>query len=119
MYTYRVEKVVRVIDGDTVELLIDLGFNTLTKQKIRLRAIDAPEIRGPERLEGLKSKEYLEHLLNDDDVEQLYVETVKDKQGKYGRYLCTISAKKKDTSIEVLINNQMVIDGYAEWSNYR
>ena len=119
MYTYRVEKVIRVIDGDTVELLIDLGFNTLTQQKIRLRAIDAPEIRGPEREEGLKSKTYLEYLLNNNDVEQLYVETVKDKQGKYGRYLCTISAKKKDASIEVLINNQMVIDGYAEWSKYR
>lgn len=118
MYTYRVEEVVRVIDGDTVELLIDLGFNTLTKQKVRLRAINAPEIRGPEKEKGVQSKEHLYTLLHSYDVDTLYVETIKDKQGKYGRYLCTIFAKQKDTSTEVIINNQMVIDGFAEWSNY-
>lgn len=119
MYTYRVEEVVRVIDGDTVELVIDLGFSTFVKEKIRLRSIDAPEIRGPEKEMGVQSKEHLYDLLHSHDVETLYVETVKDKKGKYGRYLCTILAKKKGLSIEVLINNQMVIDGFAEWSNYK
>lgn len=62
-YTYRA-KVERIIDGDTIVVSIDLGFDAwLHHQSIRLEGVDTPEIRGPERPEGLVAKEFVEGLL--------------------------------------------------------
>ncbi len=119
MFSYRVEKVLRVIDGDTVELLVDLGFHTFTKQKVRLRGIDAPEIRGPEKEKGLKAKQFLEELLNKEEIESIYVETVKDKQGKFGRYVCTLFLKLETQSTEIIVNTELVINNHAKWRSYR
>jgi micrococcal nuclease len=87
-YTYRAV-VVRVIDGDTVVLDIDLGFDTwLHNKHIRLLGVDAPEIRGAERAEGLKWKARLEAQLP--TGAEVILQSTKDKSDKYGRYLGTL-----------------------------
>lgn len=84
-YTYRAN-IVRIIDGDTAVVDIDLGFNTwILKQHIRLRDVQAPEIRGAEREEGLKWKAKLEKLLPAGI--EIILESFKDKSDKYGRWV--------------------------------
>lgn len=86
MYEYRV-KIIKVVDGDTVDVDIDLGFGVwLNKQRIRLYGIDAPESRTrdlDEKRYGLKAKEWLKERLSDGAV----LKTRLDKKGKYGRIL--------------------------------
>ena len=62
-------EVVRVVDGDTIRLRVDLGFNTQVTQNFRLWGIDAPELRGDERVDGLKAKEFLSSIVSDRDWE--------------------------------------------------
>ena len=93
-YVYRAV-VVRVVDGDTVDADIDLGFSTYTRQRLRLAGINAPEVRGGERVEGEAAKQWLiDRLRNVDWV--VTVETQKDRQGKYGRYLATLHDDRGD-----------------------
>lgn len=96
----------RIIDGDTVVLKIDLGLNVSVTEPCRLKGINAPEIRGLERPEGLESKAFLEWLL--DGPSDFACQTYKDRTGKYGRYLVDLYAD------EVCVNEAMVAEGYAE-----
>ena len=88
MYEYRCE-VVRVIDGDTVDVDIDLGFGVwMKKQRIRMYGIDTPESRTrdlEEKKYGLAAKEFLTGML--DDEAGIILKTHKDKEGKFGRIL--------------------------------
>jgi|TARA_B110000908_G_scaffold171988_1_gene236932 micrococcal nuclease len=108
MYEYRCT-VVKIIDGDTVDVDIDLGFGVwLKKERIRLFGIDTPESRTrdlEEKKYGLKAKEYLTNMLNDEGGIRL--KTRKDKEGKYGRILGELwrSTNFADQSI-----NQYLID---------
>ena len=87
MYEYKCT-VVKVVDGDTVDVDIDLGFGVwMRKQRIRMYGIDAPESRTSNRLEkryGIASKKYLIGMLDD---KELILKTHKDAKGKYGRIL--------------------------------
>ena len=87
MYEYRC-KVVRIIDGDTVDVDIDLGFGVwLHKERVRLYGIDTPESRTrdlEEKKYGLAAKDFLTGMLDDD---QIILKTHKDKTGKFGRIL--------------------------------
>jgi micrococcal nuclease len=111
MYEYKV-KVVKVIDGDTIDVDIDLGFNTtLTKKRIRLYGIDTPESRTRDKEEkkrGLISKKYL--LLKCPIGE--YVTLKSHGVGKFGRILGELFEynKHEDT---VSINQEMCDEGYA------
>ncbi len=114
LYFYRAE-VVSVYDGDTCRVNIDLGFNTMLKnEKIRLSGINAPELRGSEREEGLKSRDYLRTLILG---KQIYLETEKDKKGKYGRYLGTIWVVNESGLYEN-VNEKLVKNGYAIHKKY-
>ena len=88
MYEYRC-KIVKVIDGDTVDVDIDLGFGVWMKnQRIRMYGIDAPESRTSNQTEkqyGVASKRFLEGMC--DDKNGLVLRTHKDKKGKFGRIL--------------------------------
>ena len=107
MYSYKFN-VVRVVDGDTVDVQIDLGFNTFTRQRVRLSGIDAPEIRGePDEVEeiGRQATQWLTDRLTDSEA-TLWLESQKG-QGKYGRYLVTLYDH------DMNINQQMVDLGLA------
>ena len=88
MYEYRIE-IVKVIDGDTVDVNIDLGFGVwMKKQRIRLYGIDTPESRTrdlEEKKYGLAAKAFLTGML--DDEAGIILKTYKDKEGKFGRIL--------------------------------
>ena len=82
MYEYKIKEVVRVVDGDTVDILIDLGFDLTKKERVRLAGIDTPESRTKDLEEkelGLEAKDFLERRLS--ECEKLWVATEKD--GKY------------------------------------
>ena len=88
MYHYKA-KLVRVIDGDTIDVDIDLGFGVwMRNQRIRMYGIDAPESRTSnqtEKVYGVASKRFLEGMC--DDKNGLVLRTHKDKKGKFGRIL--------------------------------
>ena len=88
MYEYRC-KVVHIVDGDTVDVDIDLGFGVwMKKQRIRLYGIDTPESRTrdlEEKKYGLAAKKFLTGML--DDEASITLKTHKDKEGKFGRIL--------------------------------
>ena len=109
MYTYQAH-VTKVYDGDTITVDIDLGLNVWVRnEKVRLYGINAPEVRGKERPKGLLSRDHLRKLVMDKDI---IIETIKDKKGKYGRYLGAIMLGK------VNICQQMVTDGHAIYKEY-
>ena len=104
MYEYRAF-VRKVYDGDTVTVDIDLGFDVVLKaQKIRLTKINAPEVRGKERPEGLKSRDALRSKVGNKWVK---IKTQKDKKGKYGRWLGEIWID------EVCVNDWLIQEGHA------
>ena len=86
MYEYKVKEVVKVVDGDTIDVVIDLGFDLFKKERVRLAGIDTPESRTrdlEEKKLGLEAKKYLEiHLQG---ANEIIIQTEKD--GKYGRML--------------------------------
>ena len=88
MYEYRC-KVVKIIDGDTVDVDIDLGFGVwLKKERIRMYGIDTPESRTrdlEEKKYGNAAKEFITNMLNDEGG--IVLKTRKDAEGKYGRIL--------------------------------
>ena len=111
MYTYFVKSVDRVVDGDTVDISIDLGFDLTKKERVRLAGIDTPETRTKDMKEqelGYEAKEFLQiHLMK---ASKLTVKTEKD--GKYGRMLGWLYKTEEDN---LSINELMVNEGYA-WS---
>lgn len=89
MYQYKA-KITRIIDGDTVDCDIDLGFKViLAKQRIRLYGIDTPESRTRDKVEkkyGLLAKKFLVEFVEAEDY-QITIETSKGGRGKFGRIL--------------------------------
>jgi micrococcal nuclease len=109
MYTYKY-KVTRVIDGDTIEGIVELGFDASIKLRVRLADVDTPEIFRPkseaERSLGLKATKFVENqVLN----KQVILKTIKDKKGKYGRYIGYIYQNlESDKSLnELLVENKL------------
>ena len=115
MYKYRA-KLRRVIDGDTVDVTVDLGFSIMYDCRIRLKGINAPESRTKdlkEKVKGIAAKERLHELLED---EELIIRTHLDKKGKYGRILGIIYTPCNpwlSSDDEVCINQVMVNEGHA------
>jgi micrococcal nuclease len=109
MYEYK-GYVRKVYDGDTITVDIDLGFGvSLKKQKLRLLRLNAPEVRGEQRPQGLKSRDALRALIGNKWV---IIKTTKDKKGKYGRWLADVYINENDTQINV--NSWLITEGYAE-----
>lgn len=107
-YTYKATAV-RVIDGDTVVLDVDLGFDVTKRMTFRLHGIDAPEMRTKA---GKEAAEHLACLLLTSPMLGLIVRSIKDKTDKYGRYLGIISIN--DPSIVETVNAMMLRDGHAK-----
>ena len=111
MYEYYVRKVENVVDGDTIDVLIDLGFDILFASRVRLAGIDTPESRTKDLKEktlGLESKEYLKKHLK--DAKSVVIKTEKmDSSEKYGRILGWVYVNGDTVSL----NDKMINDGYA------
>ena len=111
MYEYFVREVKNVVDGDTIDVLIDLGFDILFESRVRLAGIDTPESRTTDKAEkalGLEAKEYLKKQLK--DAKSVVIRTEKmDSSEKYGRILGWVYVNGESDSV----NNKMIKDGYA------
>ena len=109
MYNYKVKKINRVIDGDTVDLDIDLGFSITVSHRVRLKGVDAAETRTldlEEKEKGLAAKAWLEEQLSREG--EWIIETY--KEDKYGRILGTLYL----VGDPVTINERMLNEGIAE-----
>ena len=109
MYTYKA-KLDRVVDGDTVDAYIDLGFDISVHKRIRLAGIDSPESRTrdlEEKARGLAAKDRLIDLLKDGKF------TLESKEvGKYGRVLGVLLVDDANNNF-ININKTLVEEGYA------
>lgn len=114
MYTYRIKEIVKIYDGDTITVVIDLGFNTTRLEILRLASLNTPEIRGDERPAGLESRDWLRDRLNYamENNQEFIIKTEKDHKGKYGRYIATLFVDG------VNINEQLISEGLAEYREY-
>ena len=108
MYQYKIKKITKIVDGDTVDLDIDLGFNVTISHRIRLKDIDAPETRTTnleEKKRGLEAKVWLEEQLSREG--EWIIETT--KEDKYGRMLGTLYLIGEP----VTVNEKMLNEGIA------
>lgn len=117
MFDYKAV-VERVVDGDTIKVLIDLGFGITYKETVRFADIDAYETslrRGTTEAQkqiGLEGKEFLKELI---EGKEISLTTIKDR-GKYGRYVADVYIK--DGDVDISVNQQMVKKGYAVYKKY-
>jgi micrococcal nuclease len=111
MYEYRIKKVVKVVDGDTIDVEIDLGFNISYAQRVRLAGIDTPESRtkdAKEKALGLEVKDKLKKAI--DAAKDVVVKTeLPDSSEKYGRILGWVYLDGDTRSL----NEQLIDEGYA------
>jgi micrococcal nuclease len=111
MYEYFVKEVKNVVDGDTIDVIIDLGFDIMFFSRVRLAGIDTPESRTKDKDEkvlGLESKEYLKKYLK--DAKSVVIKTEKmNSSEKYGRILGWVYIDGNSESL----NDKMINDGYA------
>lgn len=115
VYFYKAN-VTRVIDGDTIECLVDLGFNISIKERFRLKNIDTPEIyfteHNDEYEKGIEAKNKVEELVLNKDV---IIES-SNETGSYNRYLinCFITDNFEEISVDNLLNTILLENGLAE-----
>ena len=114
MYHYKVNMALfeekMVYDGDTLRLYIDLGFSQFTLQKLRLSRINAPEMRVDSHNKGVCSRDFLRSLLKEakEKGKEVTVKTIKDRKGKYGRYLAELFFD------DLNVNDFMLLEGMAK-----
>lgn len=107
MYEYLIKNIIKVIDGDTVDVLIDLGFNVSIKERIRINRIDTPESNSKnvqERQLAIEAKEFVANWLVNQN--KLIIKTTKDD--KYGRMLGEIFNERSEC-----LNDLILQKGYA------
>ena len=117
MYEYRIKTVDKVVDGDTVDVTIDLGFDILHKTRVRLYGINAPESRTrdlEEKKRGLDAKGRLVELIMSCFMEDHYLVLKTKEKGKFGRYLgILIRRVEEGEETELDLNQQLVLEGHA------
>jgi len=102
-FTYNA-KVTRVVDGDTVVAVVDLGFSIKATMIFRLKGINTPELISATRDAAIRAKDYLAERVEGKDIT---IKTYKDRKEKYGRYLAELFVD------DVNINQQLIIEAYA------
>lgn len=120
MYEYRIKSVDRIVDGDTIDVTIDLGFDILHKTRVRLYGINTPEKRTKdleEKKRGYAASERLTELILSCFIEDHYLVLQTKEKGKYGRYLGILIRKvddaKEGENPELDLNQQLVLEGHA------
>jgi len=111
MFEYYVKKVTKVVDGDTIDVEIDLGFDISFSSRVRLAGIDTPESRTTDKMEkalGLEAKAYLKSQI--ESAKTVVIKTEKmDSSEKYGRILGWLFLDGSNISM----NEKMIEDGHA------
>jgi micrococcal nuclease len=111
MFEYYVKKIIKVVDGDTIDVDIDLGFDISFTSRVRLSGIDTPESRTLNKMEkalGLEAKAYLKNKIN--SAKNIVIKTEKiNSSEKYGRILGWLYLDNSAVSV----NEQMILNGYA------
>jgi len=114
MYEYSC-KVDRVVDGDTVDVVLDLGFDILFKSRVRLYGIDTPESRTrdlDEKARGKMAGAYLKEAV--DNGTKVVIETkLKDSRGKYGRVLGNVVVDGVNIN-EAMIENSLAVAYFGQ-----
>lgn len=107
LYQYKA-KLVRVVDGDTIDFEVDLGFHVKKDVRVRLVGVNTPEIYSvkkdsEEYQEGMKAKQFVENWIKDNEDKNGYVRlaTLKSKKGKYGRWLADVGS---------LVNENLLVE---------
>ena len=114
-YNFRVTSVDKVLDGDTIDVTIDLGFDLYKKERVRIAGVDTPEKRTrdlEEKALGLDATNWMKATLEDtiNGENELIIRTeLKGGVGKYGRLLGWLYVGESDISL----NEQMIDEGYA------
>ena len=114
-YNFRVTKIKKVLDGDTIDVVIDLGFDLTKTERVRIAGVDTPEKRTrnlEEKALGLDATNWLKGKLEETikGDEELIIRTeLKGGVGKYGRLLGWLYVGDSDLSL----NEQMITEGYA------
>jgi len=107
--------VLGVVDGDTVDLMVDLGFSVHHKIRVRLYGVNTPESRTKDAAEkemGLKAKEFTKDWLTNHKV--VFIKTIVDKNEKYGRVLAEIySSGDVGNPSTACLNKDIISAGYA------
>lgn len=110
-YIYRIKSIGRVVDGDTIDADIDLGFDISLTKRIRLAGIDTPESRttnAKEKALGIDAKNWLKHRL--EEAKDIIIRTqLPDSTEKYGRIIGNLYINDED----IPLNQQMITEGYA------
>ncbi len=107
--------VTSVYDGDTCTVDIDLGLSAWIRgEKLRLNRINAPELTGKDKPEGVKSRDFLKSKILGKEIT---IETIKDRREKYGRYLAEIWIEDKKGNY-TNINDLTVKEGFAVYKKY-
>jgi micrococcal nuclease len=110
-YIYRIRSIHKVVDGDTIDADIDLGFDISLTKRIRLAGVDTPESRTKDEYEkklGLESKEWLKKRC--ENAKDILIKTeLPDSTEKYGRIIGHLYINGEETSL----NTQMIAEGYA------
>ena len=112
MYEYSC-KVKRVVDGDTVDVVIDLGFDIHFATRVRLYGMDTPESRTrnkDEKVRGYMSKDFLEEWMEKDDV---IIRTRRDKKGKFGRVLGEMIVRGENIN-KLMIKECLAVEYYGQ-----
>jgi micrococcal nuclease len=123
MYEYEAE-VIRVVDGDTIDVKVDLGWKITIKDRLRFNRINAWEKTGKEKAKGIPAKEFVESKIPVGSVIKIQTH----KEGKYGRYIAEIfypefgDIQSKDVpTVEmkwVNLNDELVREGHARYQEY-
>jgi micrococcal nuclease len=119
MFEYKVNNVNRIIDGDTLELVIDLGFGIYRVEKVRLNRVDTPETsskNSEEKILGIEAKTYVENWVQ--NQKSIKIKTFKDD--KYGRILADIYGTNGECLNDLLIKNGFAweYDGTEKIKNF-
>jgi len=108
MYEYEAT-VLRVVDGDTFDLMVDLGLSTHVRVRVRLNRVNAWETRGPERQKGLRAARFVRKLMP--RRSKVRIKTIKLKsgmemKGKYGRYVADVTLKDGRDLADLLVQKK-------------
>ena len=108
-FKFKIAAIEKIVDGDTIDALIDLGFDVMSRQRVRLLGIDTPESRTSDDVEKVYGNAAKDFLVKWTNSGQLTLKTFKDGKGKYGRILGEIWYNGEHNINQLLIENHHAV----------